>query len=233
MDKIEAQNQLKLSKVKIAKLEKQLQRYKAKAETDYEVKIAKYKETHIKGRLMEYKAILRRRIRKGAEKYLADIRTEKAIIKNCLRVINAKQVQLDVVEPIDIQAELPLIQKNLLASIKGLAMTDEGYYLHDGIEYKLIEVTNSKRRGSTVVAFEPIKIRSNKNITESVEIKGKPIQCILYRGYYILRHDGFNNINHKMTQEEEQLNKKYYYNFYYRNRIKVKRQENKKETDWL
>ena len=225
MDKIEAQNQIKLSQVKIAKLEKKLQKFKEKAKEEFETKLAKYKTTHKKGGVSKYKTLLQRRYRLGADRILKEIRAEKLLIKKCNKTLCAKQVQLDVIEPINIEAELPTIQKNLLASVKGLTLLETGLYLHDNVEYKLIAVENSTRRGSTEVVFQPVKQRRNKNFVEDIEINGEPICCLLYRGYYILRYDGFNNVKHKITKEEEKLYKKYYYNFYYRNRTKIKRQE--------
>ena len=225
MDKTEAQKQIKLSETKLKKLKKELQAYKEKAKKEVETKVAKYKAKCKKGGVMEYRTSLQKRYRLGAEEILKEIRAEKLTVKKCNRRINAKQVQLSVIEPVNMDVELPIIQKNLLASIKGLTLMDSGLYLYKDTEYKLISVENSSKKGSTEVFFQPVKMRSNNFITEDIEIKGEPIRCLLYRGYYILRYDGFNNISHKMTQEEEKLYKKYYDNFYYRNRTKVKRQE--------
>lgn len=225
MDKTEAQKQIKLSEIKIAKLEKQLQKHRERTREDFETRVDEYKRTHEKGGLGKLKIALKKKYRNKTEKYLEAIRTEKLNVKKCNRTLNAKQVQLSAIEPVDMEAELPIIKRTLLESIEGLTLTKDSYFLYKDTKYKLIEVNNSTRRGSTEVVFQPVEIIRNEHILEDVEITGEPITCLLYRGYYILRYDGFNNVSHKMTKEEKKVYKKYYYNFYYRNRTKIKRQE--------
>ena len=85
------------------------------------------------------------------------------------------------------------------------------------MEYTITSVDNSSKQLGTVVTFKALG-------TLDEEVK-----CTLYRGYYIVKYDGFNDIKHRMTAEEEKLYRKYYYNFYYRNRTKIKRAEAKEK----
>ena len=122
-----------------------------------------------------------------------------------------KQHQERCIPPMNLDVELPLIREKVLRGIEGLT-TKNGFYYFKGKEYKLGSVVNADKGTGTELYFIN---------TQTQDI----ILCRLYRGFYIVQYDGFNNLHHTLTDEEKKEYKKDYYKYYYRNRTIAKRKE--------
>ena len=165
--------------------------------------------------------------------YKSIIQENKHIIKICKKTLKPKkQVQEKTIVPVNMSAELPLIKENLLKSIKGLEATDNGTFTYNNIEYAIENVEYKNKRVGAKVIFKPVKILNNSitlSTKENVEDYISPVACTLHKGYYVVKEDGFNHIEHKMSAEEEKEKRKLYNRFYYRNKRLIQRKAQKEQ----
>ena len=130
-----------------------------------------------------------------------------------------KQEQERCIAPVNLDVELPIIRKRLLEGVKGLTAIGDKYFFN-GVAYKISSIENTDKKTGTVVYF------TSKETTEV-------ITCVLYRGYYVIREDGFNEISHKITKEELKKYQADYYNYYYRNKTALKRREAREQKIYV
>ena len=221
MDTVEATKKLKFSENRIIKIQEKINSL-----------TRSFEDKLLGDWTRKQRAELKKEYKNRATRYKGIIRENKRIISKCKKFLKPKkQVQVNTIIPLNMDVELPLIKESLLKTIKGLESTEKGTFTYNNIEYFIECVENKNKITGTEVVFKPVKVFDDSIVisaNEDIEDYYPSICCTLHKGYYVVKHDGFNNVTYQMSDKEKREKRKLYNRFYYRNRTKVKRQEAKK-----
>lgn len=222
MNNTESTKKLKFSEARITKIQEKIN------------KLADSLEEKLNGDFTrKQKAKFKKQYKDKVKQYKSIIQENKSVIRVCKKELKPKkQTQEKVIIPVNMSAELPLIKENLLKSIKGLEATNSGTFTYNNIEYAIENVEYKNKRTGAKVIFKPMKILDNSitlSTGENVEDYVSPVACTLHKGYYVVKEDGFNHVEHRMSAEEEREKRKLYNNFYYRNKRLIQRKAQKEQ----
>lgn len=221
MNNTETTSKLKFSEARIVKIQEKIK------------KLTDSLEEKLNGDFTrKQKANFKKQYKDKVKQYKSIIQENRRIIRACKKALKKKQIQEKVIIPVNMSVELPLIKENLLKSIKGLEATDNGTFIFNNVEYAIQNIENKNKRTGTQVIFKPVKILNNSitlSTKENVEDYISPVSCTLHKGYYVVKEDGFNHVEHKMSAEEEKEKRKLYNRFYYRNKRLIQRKAQKEQ----